>query len=104
MPRTPYAAKTLTDQVTALRKSAKFEMGDEDGLGVYRSVTFDKATTKFIGDALDYIEDDRIVGYGVGSKGELKVLFSERSTLADDREEFLIEDAITVAHEDSHDH
>lgn len=95
MARMPYAAKVFTDQVKGLRKSAKFEVGDEDGLGVYRTVTFDKATTRWLGHALDYIEDDRIVGYSV-TKDQMTVLFSHRH-IADSKEPFLVEDAVTVA-------
>lgn len=102
MPRIPYAMKTLIDEVTAARKSAKYEVGDADGVGVYRSITFDKATTKWLGHTFDYVEDDgRIIGYGAGSKDTLTVLFSERSTEADRRDPFLIADAQTVASSES---
>jgi hypothetical protein len=100
MPRMPYAMKTLTDQIKDLREKAKFEAGDEDGFGVYRSVTFDKATTKWLGHAFDYIEDERIVGYRV-SKDQLTVVFSDRSVEADQRDPFLIDEAQTVAASES---
>jgi hypothetical protein len=96
MPRMPYAMKALIDEVAAARKTAKFDLGDEDGLGVYRSVTFDKATTKWLGHAFDYVEDDRIIGYSV-SKDQMTVLFSHRSSEADRKDGFLIADAQTVA-------
>lgn len=96
MPRIPHAMKTLIDEVTAERKTAKYETGDEDGLGVFRSVTFDKPTTKWLGHAFDYVEDDRIIGYSV-SKDQMTVLFSHRSSEADRKDGFLIADAQTVA-------
>lgn len=100
MPRMPYAMKTLTNQIKDLRKSAKFEAGDEDGFGVYRSVTFDKPTSKWLGHAFDYIEDERIVGHRV-SKDQLTVHFSTRSSEADDRDPFLIDEAVTVASDEA---
>lgn len=95
MARTPHAARVFTDQVKELRKTAKFEFGDEDGLGVYRTVKFDKPTTKWLGNALDEIDDDRIIGYSV-EKDQLTVLFSHR-TNADLKDRFLIDEAVTVA-------
>lgn len=96
MPRMPYAMKTLLDEITGERKSAKYEVGDEDGLGVYRSVTFDKPTTKWLGHTFDYVEDDRIIGYSV-SKDQMTVLFSHKSSEADRKDGFLIPEAQTVA-------
>lgn len=96
MSRTPYAAQTFIAQVKALRKSAKVETGDTDGFDVDRSITFDKATSKWLHPAMDYIDDDRIIGYAV-TKDQLTILFSHRSTEADNRDPFLIEDAVTVA-------
>lgn len=97
MPRLPHGAVTFTEQVQALRKSAKFERGEPDGLGVVRSLTFDKATSKWLEPILDHLDDDRIVGYGTGSKGLLTVLFSEKSNVADQRDDYPLEAAAEVA-------
>ena len=95
MPRLPYAAQTLIDQVTAERKSAKVTPGDPDGLDVYRTVEFDKATSKWLAPILQEIDDERIIGAGI-SHDVLTVVFTHR-TVADDRAEFPLTDAETVA-------
>lgn len=96
MPRLPYGAATFIEQVNELRKSAKHERGEPDGLGVIRSITFDKATSKWLGDALDYIDDERIVDVTT-AKDQTTVHFSTESAVADQRERYPLAEAIEVA-------
>lgn len=96
MPRLPYGAETFIEQVQGLRKSAKFEQGDPDGFDVVRSITFDKATSKWLEPILDHLGDDRIVGYST-SKEQLTVDFSDESVVADQRDPYPLESAAEVA-------
>jgi hypothetical protein len=99
MPRLPHGAETLIEQVRELRKSAKYEQGDPDGYDVVRSITFDKATSTWLGDALDYIDDDRIADVTT-DKGLTTVHFHADSHIADQRDHYPLEDAITVAEDE----
>jgi hypothetical protein len=99
MPRLPHGAETFIEQVKELRKSAKYEQGDPDGFDVVRSITFDKATSQWLGDALDYIDDDRIEDVTT-SKDQTTVHFATESAVADQRDPYPLEDAITVAEDE----
>jgi hypothetical protein len=96
MPRLPYGARTFTEQVKALRKSAKYEAGEPDGLDVSRTITFDKATSKWLEPILDHLEDDRIVG-SHWHKDQLTVEFSTQSSVADQKNPYPLEAAAEVA-------
>lgn len=100
MPRLPYGAETFIEQVLELRKSAKYERGEPDGFDVIRSITFDKPTTKFLGDALNYIDDERIVDAHV-SKEQLTIHFSDESAIADLRDPYPLAEAIEVAEDEA---
>lgn len=93
--RLPYAASTLIEQVQGLRKSAKYESSDTDGFDVDRTITFDKATSKWLTPILHEIEDDRIVSHSM-NKDQLSITFSHLAD-GDDRDEFPLEAAETVA-------
>lgn len=95
MPRLPYAAVTLIEQVKQHKKRAKAEpTGEVDGLGVWRTIAFDKATSKWLAPLLDEIDDPRIEGHEV-EDGVLTVTLSPRID-ADTRDEFPLADAETV--------
>jgi hypothetical protein len=85
--------------VEALRKSAKYERGEADGFDVVRSITFDKPTSTWLGDALDYIDDDRIEDVTT-EKDKTTVHFSTESHIADQRDPYPLEDAILVAEDE----
>lgn len=90
MPRLPYAAVTLIEQVTAQRKRAKAQpQGDTDGLNVHRSISFDKPTSKWLAPLLTDTTDRRIVGVA-DDGGRLVITFSPR-TIADDRTPFSLD-------------
>ena len=95
MPRLPYAARRLVEDIHLLRPKAKVEMtpvGDADGLDVYRTFVFNKATVKWLAPIIEGVDDRRIVGSGVNDKGLLEVIFSHRS-IADDRSPFRLTEA-----------
>lgn len=86
--RIPYAAKVLTQQVAEQRKKATFEPVDEpDGLGVHRTIKFDKTTSKWLAPLLESISDPRIASAEITEAGYLHVTFVG-SKYADDREPF----------------
>lgn len=104
MPRIPHAAKTLAEQVRKhygrnADSKAGLEtatpVGDPDGLGVYRSIQFDKTSSKWLGPVLAELDDPRIEEV-TEEKGQVTVRFSHR-TLADERHPFPLDDAATVA-------
>lgn len=86
MPRATYAARTLADQVTAARSRAKVKNTNPDGLNVYRSMSFDKPTSKWLHPLLEAIEDPRITALDF-EDGVLTVTFSA-GTDADTRDQF----------------
>lgn len=89
MPRLPYAAVTLIEQVTAERKRAKAEPhGAVDGLNVYRSIAFDKPTSKWLEPLIVETTDRRITGIA-DDDGRLVITFTPR-TSADDRTPFVL--------------
>ena len=92
MPRLPYAAKQFLDEVGA----TKWEEKDPDGWNVYRTLRFGKRDSKRIGEALLFIEDDRIEDWHLTEAGYLHVTFVTGPE-ADDRAPFDFEDALLVA-------
>lgn len=76
MARLTYGAKTLISQVEHHKPRSKAsEVGDPDGLGVVRTIKFDKATSKWLAPLLDEIEDPRIETMHVTEAGHLHVTF-----------------------------
>jgi hypothetical protein len=100
MPRLPYAAKQFLAEAEKIKPSTKYEADDEDGLRVYRTLRFDKRTTKWLGEALLFIDDERILDWHVTDAGYLHVTFAPGPE-ADTRDPFLLDDAVTVASSDS---
>lgn len=101
MPRLPYAAKQFIEEVRDVKPRAKAEPRDLDGLNVYRTLRFDKRTSKVLGPALLTLEmaqelDARIQEFGVSDAGYLYVTFVGTPD-ADLRDPFLIAEAVTVA-------
>jgi hypothetical protein len=61
MSRIPHAATQLITQVQAERKSATFQNeGDPDGFDTYRTISFDKGSSKWLAPILEAAEDPRI--------------------------------------------
>ena len=76
MPRLIPAAQQLLDQVGESRTSMKkVTLGDPDGLGRVRSITFDAATSRWLSPILSAIGDDRIKDLTHASKSRLTVTF-----------------------------
>lgn len=97
MPRTARAATTLIEQVTALRKTSRAKVEDDvDGLGVRRTVSFDKPTSKWLEPILDAIQDPRIVSTD-DDKGRLVVTFSAKPGLGDSRNPFPLAEGEVIA-------
>jgi hypothetical protein len=91
MPRVPRAATALIGQVTDAKKRAKAEPhGDPDGLNVYRSISFDKTTSKWLTPILENSTDPRIVALG-DDGGRLVVTFSPKVD-ADRRDAFALDE------------
>jgi hypothetical protein len=87
MPRLPYAAKTLIGQVQDEKPKARPSMvGDVDGLGVWRTIKFDKTTSKWLEPRLD-AGDERLSTVKMTDDGYLHVEFAA-GTIADHRHEF----------------
>lgn len=101
MPRQTYAAEQFTEQVQALRKSAKIEVaGEPDGLDVYRQIKVtDKPTAKWLAPIVDALDDDRIVA--ADNKGDvLTITFHAESVVADQRTPFEIAEVAEVLNEE----
>ena len=108
MSRTPLAAKVLTQQVRehlnrkpdskAGRETAVPD-GDPDGLGVVRSLKFDKVASKYLSKVLPHLDDFRITGFDEKA-GQVTVHF-HTGNLADTRFEFNLADAELVAEDES---
>lgn len=93
--RIPHAATQLIEQVTAERKSAKYEReGEPDGLEVIRTISFDKGTSTWLKPILEAVEDERIQEMHL-LKDRLHVTFTAGPE-ADSREEFPLADADEV--------
>jgi hypothetical protein len=96
MPRLPYAALTLIEQVRVERPKAKVEHADEpDGLGVVRSIKFDKRTSDWLAPLLESIHDPRIQSTKVTEAGYLYVTFIPQPQ-ADQRTRFPLAEAAEV--------
>lgn len=95
MARLPHAAKVLNAQVVERKKQAKMVAASEpDGLGVVRTVSFNKATAKWLHPLLEVMGDPRIETTEVTADG-LAVTFVA-SRLADDKGPFNFDDAQDV--------
>lgn len=95
--RLPYAAHQLIEQVQDRRKKAKAEyVSDPDGLGVVRTIKFDKATSKWLAPILEALDDDRIREAEVTEAGYLHVTFVPTPN-ADDRRAFPLDEAEALA-------
>lgn len=92
MPRLPYAAK----QFLVEGEIEKYETHDLDGLNVYRTLKFDKRTSKRLGEAMLFVDDERIADWHMTDAGYLHVTFVSGPE-ADTYDHFLLDDAITVA-------
>lgn len=92
MARIPYAAKQFLDEVGV----EKYDEQDLDGWNVYRTLRFGKRDSKRIGEALLFIEDERIDDWHVTDAGYLHVTFVTGPE-ADERDPFDFEDALLVA-------
>lgn len=74
--RLPRAASTLVKQVAAAKPRTKASPhGDPDGLGVVRSVIFNKATSTWLSPILEAIEDTRVERLELQDDGRLVVTF-----------------------------
>lgn len=95
MTRLPYAATTLIGQVQAHRKQAKYtEEGEPDGFNVYRTIAFDKVTSRWLTPLLLEIADPRILSLDT-INGRLHVTFIG-GPRADRNHEFPLVDASIV--------
>lgn len=94
MSRLPYAAK----QFLVEGEIEKWETHDLDGLNVYRTLKFGKRDSKRLGEALLFVDDDRIADWHMTDAGYLHVTFASGPE-ADDYSPFLLDDAILVAKE-----
>lgn len=84
--RIPRAATVLIEQVQGDRKRAKAEpVGEPDGFGVQRTISFDKPTSKWLDGRLS---DPRIISTEMND-GRLEVTFTHR-VLADQRTPFAL--------------
>lgn len=77
MARIPYAMQTLIQQVFDHKEDAEVNVEEEDGLGVYRQVTFDEQTSKWLHPIISLIarEDGRIQSFHLSRGGMLLVNF-----------------------------
>ena len=97
MARLPYAAKQfLAEAAEVLGIEPEVEFQDEDGLRVYRTLRFEKDESEALAPALEHIEDARILEHHITEAGYLYVQFTAGNE-ADERHEFLLADAATVA-------
>lgn len=87
MSRIPYAAEQLLTQVAAHRPEAEVTNGEPDGIGVIRSFSFDKATSRWLWPLMKDDLDARLAR-GELVRGVLTLTFQSRSALADDRKPF----------------
>lgn len=111
MARFPHAAKTLRRQLIAKtgRKDGSdvagktlVPVGDPDGLGVYRTFEIDPVASKGLADALDAIQDSRIVEFktvGNGKNEHVEVTFAS-TVRADNAQDFDLAAAQLAAGED----
>lgn len=84
MKRTTPAANRLIMQAAQLNPKVKAQaVGEPDGLGYYRSIEFDAATSKQIVPILEVINDPRIASIAYEGKGRAVITF-----VADTRADF----------------
>lgn len=97
MARLPYAAEQLIAEVQDLDENFTAEtVGDPDGLGVYRSIRFDKAASEQLAEVGEVLtHDERIVSVENTDDGVV-FTFDERSMVADDRTEFGVEHVVSI--------
>lgn len=109
MARLPYAAKVLADQVrehlhrkpdSRAGLATMEPEGDPDGLGVYRTVKFDKKASEFLRDGLvlETLEDNRIADMEM-KDSRLHVTFTHR-VIADNRNPFPLDAARAVTEQE----
>lgn len=97
MARLTYGAKVLIAQVQERRSKASAEAaGEPDGLGVHRTIRFDKRTSKWLAPLLEAIEDPRVTDLHTTDAGYLHVTFTHKRD-ADRRDLFPLDDAAVVA-------
>jgi len=91
MPRIPKAMKTLIAQVHETREDAEVNLGEPDGFNVYRQVSFDDQTSKWLTPIIDLIapKDARITNHFTSRGGMLIIDFSTGIN-ADDNSRFLL--------------
>lgn len=95
-PRYPRAAKQMLSQMSERYKTAAMTSDDEpDGLGVRRTVQFDKVSSKFLAKTLPLILDPRVVAVST-KDGVLSVTFSPKRD-ADEPHPFPFDEAETVS-------
>lgn len=88
MKRTTPAANQLIMQAARLNPKVKAQaVGEPDGLGYFRSIEFDAATSKQIVPILEVIEDPRIASIEYEGKGKAVVTFVP-DTRADFKDEY----------------
>lgn len=98
MTRQTRAGKQLTRQVQESKAQTKVDVvGEADGLGVFRTISFNKATSKWLEPLLVEIDDKRIESLETVD-GLLHVTFVP-TTKADDAAPFPLADAETVLSE-----
>lgn len=110
MPRIPLAAKQLRDQLNhslnrttaESRAATAVPAGDPDGLGVYRTVSFDETASKGLAEKLEALADPRVESFK-DVDGQLEVTFVS-TVKADTRDPFTLaaaELALQMAEEES---
>lgn len=82
----PAAAQLIAEVESAHPKAKAKTIGDPDGLGFHRQVSFDAATTKWLVPLLDLIEDPRIDS--IDSESNRTVITLVSDTRADFAEPF----------------
>lgn len=81
------AARQLITQVQHFKPNAKAKsVGDPDGIGVLRSISFDKATSKWLTPILEVIADERIASIDTTNTGTVVTFVAD--TRSDHRTEF----------------
>jgi hypothetical protein len=92
------AARQLVDEVEAAHPKAKVKIiGDPDGIGVHRQVSFDAATTKWLTPLLDAVQDERVLS--VDAESNRTVITFVADTRADFAQPFGLAEADAVLNE-----
>lgn len=92
--RTPYAMRTLINEVTDVFEDAGFTITSPDGFNVARMLTIDAATSDYLGDLLFLLDDKRIVFVRRDGR-EYEITFVS-DIRADDKTPFHVNDAVKV--------